>query len=346
MALVGAGCTPPPAEGEIEFSPEVFVETIGTGDVEDRIVCTGTLRSPETSSLRADTAGALAIGSDSAGRRLAEGSRVEAGQVIAEITGEEVRLAARTDATRERYETSKRDYDSTRSLHADGLVSDAELASAEANVAEARVELERSRLTETRSKLTTPISGVIISLARDDRGRPLPNGQLVAQGQVVAEIAPTSRLIADVDVVGPDVARITPGLTARVRHHAWDDERFTGRVSRLAPTLDPTTRTLRAEVTVNNGGGKLRPGMFVEATVVAERREGVVVAPRQAVTERQGRKVVFVIRGQRVEKREIALGLGDDEIVEVRSGLEAGERVVIRGLETLTDNNKVNVSGD
>jgi multidrug efflux pump subunit AcrA (membrane-fusion protein) len=85
--------------------------------------------------------------------------------------------------------------------------------------------------------------------------------------------------------------------------------------------------------------------MFVEVTMIAERRENVPVVPREAVTERGGRKVVFVLEGQRVERREVALGLGDDGIVEIRSGLEAGESIVVRGLETLTDGTRVRVSG-
>ncbi len=83
--------------------------------------------------------------------------------------------------------------------------------------------------------------------------------------------------------------------------------------------------------------------MFVEVTLVIEQRVGVAVVPREAVDERGGKRVVFVVNGQRVAQREVALGLGDDEIVEVAGGVEVGERVVVRGLETLTDNQRVRV---
>jgi len=85
--------------------------------------------------------------------------------------------------------------------------------------------------------------------------------------------------------------------------------------------------------------------MFVEVTLIAERREDVPVVPREAVAERGGRKVVFVLTGQKVSRREVGLGLGDDEIIEIRQGVEPGERVVIRGLETLTDGTSVRPSG-
>jgi len=340
-----AGCAPQQEEQKIEFSVPVSAREVGTGDVEDRIIATGSLRAVETIALRAQTGGTLKIARDVSGRRLREGDRVEAGQKIAEVTGEEVRLAARTDATTQRYEAALRDYESKKKLLDDGLLSEEQFRPVETALAEARIELDQSRLTETRSSLITPIPGVILHLCRDEENLPVADGQLVNQGFVIAQVAPTSTLIAEVDLVGPDVARVTEGLKARLRHHAWEGRIFEGRVVRLAPTLDPLTRTLRAEVAVDNKDGSLRPGMFVEVTMIAESRKEVPVVPREAMVERGGRKVVFVLQGQRVIRRPVVPGLGDDEIVEIRQGLEVGERIVIRGLETLTDGTKVQVSG-
>jgi RND family efflux transporter MFP subunit len=323
----------------------VTVREVETGDVEDRVVATGTLRAPETISLRADTGGVLRVARDSNGRRLAEGDRVEAGQLLAEITGEEVRLAVAADARLQRLEAARRDYDSKKQLFDDGLISAEALRPSETTLAEAQLEWERSRLTLDRSRLITPISGVVLRLCRDEQNRPLADGQLVVQGSELAQVAPTTSLIADVDLIGQDLAKVREGLKARVRHSAWGDTRFEGTVLRLAPSLDPTTRTLRAEVVVENPRGELRPGMFVEVTIIAERRTGVPVVPREAVTERGGRKVVFVLEGQKVSRRDVALGLGDDDVVEIRQGLEPGERVVVRGIETLQDDQRVRVSG-
>jgi len=337
VLVLAAGCTPPPPDQPVEFRVPVFVREVGTGVVEDRIVATGSLRAGESVVLRADTGGALIIARDKQGRRLTEGSRVEPGQAVAEITGDEVRLAAGTEATSQRHQQAMRDYESGKQLYDDGLLSEQEFRPVETALADAKRAWEQSRLTERRSRLVTPIAGVILSLGRDTDRQPLADGQLVTQGFEVARIAPIGSLVAEVDLVGPDVARVREGLVARVSYHAWDDEDFTGRVLRLAPALDPLTRTLRADVAVDNRSGRLRPGMFVEVTMIAERREGVPVIPREALAERGGRRVVFVLRG--------VAGLGDDEIVEIRQGLEPGERIVVRGLETLTDGTRVQVSG-
>jgi len=348
VALAGlwaAGCTPSAQPQELEFRVPVFVRQVETGSVEDRVVATGTLRAPETVALRADTAGALIIARTSAGRKLNEGDRVEAGQVIADITGEEVRLAARIEATSQRYESVLRDYESKKRLYDDGLLSEQDYRQVTTTLADAKIDLEQSQLTESRSRLVTPISGVILHLGRDDQGQPLADGQLVRQGYEVAQIAPIDSLIAEVDLVGPDVARVEEHQEARIRHHAWEDDVFEGRVLRLAPTLDPMTRTLRADVSVSNRTGRLRPGMFVEVTMIADRREDVPVIPREALADRGGRKVVFVVEGQKVKRREVVTGLGDDEIVEIRQGVKPGERIVVRGLETLTDDTRVQVTG-
>ncbi len=342
-ALVLPACTPPGADEEVSFRLPVTVREVGTGTVEDRVVATGTIRAPEAITLRAETPGVFMCARHPSGRRLAEGDRVEAGQKIGEVTGEDVRIAARTEANRQRFESARRDYESKQRLYDDGLISEVELRAAEDAMAEARVGLDRSLLTETRSVLTTPIAGVVLRLARDEQGLPLADGQLVVQGAMLAQVATTEQLVVDVDLVGPDVARVAPGMRARVRHHAWSDRTFEGRIARLAPSIDPQTRTLRAEVEIRNTGGLLLPGMFVEVTLITDRREEVTVIPREAVTERGGTKVAFVLAGQRVKERQLALGYGDDEIVEVRQGVEPGERVVVKGLETLSDESRVRV---
>jgi RND family efflux transporter MFP subunit len=345
LALLAAACSPNAREQEVEFRVPVSVGEVGTGLVEDRIVASGTLRPPEMIQLVAGTSGVLSYARDDAGRRLAEGDRVVAGQLIAEIIGDDVRIAARTEATERRYQAQLRDYESSRSLFEDGLITEQEFRRVEAELADARVALDASLLREHRARLVTPISGVIQSLGRQFADAPAADGQLVQASFVVAEIAPIDTVIADVALVGPDFSRVRIGQTARVRHYAWEERRFPGTVTRLAPSIDPMTRTFTAEVAIANPGRDLRPGMFVEVTLIAERRDEVPVVPRTAVAERGGVKVVFVLQGQKVARREVVLGLGDDDTVEVREGLEVGERIVVKGLETLSDGTRVRVSG-
>lgn len=339
------GCNPEVSTDEIEFRVPVTVEEVATGDVEDRIVATGTLRANEVVSLKVEVAGVLEIGQGDSDRRLEEGDRVKAGQVVAQVIGEEVRLTARTRATQQRYEAARNEHEANKKLFEYGLVSRTEMENFQSVLEDAKMEYDRSLQSEKRSLLTTPIDGVILRLARDDQGQPLAGGQFVTQGLEIAQIAPTTNLVAEVDLVGPDVVRAAVGLTARVRHHAWEDRHFSGTLRRLAPMIDPVTRAMRAEVVVENTEALLRPGMFVEVSIIKEQRKGVPVVPREAVTDRGGKWVVFVLKGQQVSRQEVVLGLGDDEIVEICEGLEPGQRIVTRGIETLTDQVRVRVTG-
>lgn len=341
-----ASCGGRPEEKGIEFRVPVRAEQVATGDVMDRVVVTGSLRAPHAVAVTVETAGVLTMAaSKRTGRRWVEGDIVEKGELLASITGEEVRLAARLDATRQRFETAKRDYESKRKLFEAGLISEQELIQAEATLADARLTYEQSEFTEKRTNLEAPISGVIMRLARDSSGVPVADGQKVAVGLTVAEIAPLHVLVADVNVLGPDIGKVARGQEAILRAPGMEGREFHGRVARLAPALDPVTHALTVEVRVENPRLELRPGMFVEATLVAERRRNVIVVPREAVTERAGRKVVFVLRGQRVSEREVRLGLGDDERVEVRSGIKEGDKIVVKGLETLADESRVRLTG-
>lgn len=336
------GCGSSGSRTAVDFRVPVTIADVVKGTVEDRLIATGTLRAPELASLTVENSGILRI-ARSGGRRLAEGDKVRRGQAIAEVAGEDVTLAARSDATQKRLETATRDYDSKRKLYEEGLITLLELKNAEATLADAKNEQERSQLTERRAQLLTPVAGTILKLARDNAGQPIADGQRVMAGTLIAQVAPLAALIADIDLVGTDLAKATAGMEARVRQHAYENESFRGKLLRISPSLDPQTRAVRAEVEVDNQGEKLRPGMFVEVTLIAERRDDVPVVARQAITERSGKKVVFVLKEQQVEQRVVTLGLGDDEIVEVREGLKAGERIVVKGIETLAEGSKVRV---
>lgn len=340
-----AACGPPVAAPEVEFRIPVEVAEVVAATVEDLVVATGTLRAREIVRLTIETPGHLRVARDDAGNRLGEGSEVVPGQLIAQVTGEDARIHAQVAATRQAMQAAEAQLARRRELFEARLASEEELQQAEERLAAARLNYDRSALNAAKATLKTPIAGTILRLARGADHQPMADGQLVGAGFVVAEIAALDQLIADVDLIGPELAKVRTEQAARIRHYAFDELAIGGRVIRLSPTMDPIKRTFRAEVAVNNAAMTLRPGMFVEVTVVVEQRPDVSVVPRQAVASRGGRDVVFLLDGQRVNRRDVRLGLGDDDVVQVLDGLAASDRVVVRGLETLVDGTRVRVIG-
>ena len=340
-----AGCANQAPNVEVEFRIPVEVVEIQADDVENLIRATGTLRTTTIASIRNQVPGYLYIKRDSNGLRLVEGSHVKAGQTIAETTGEDARLYAGIESNRAALDTASAELERRREMYKNKLIAEADLRTQEVTQQNALFAYEQSVLKSQQAKHNSPIDGVILSLARDDSSRPIADGQLVAPGFLVAEIAPVDTLIADIDLIGAEISKIKTGQLSRIRHNAYKDIPFEGQVLRLSPKIDPNTRTFRAEIQIANTTGQLIPGMFVEVLIVVDERREVPVVPRQSVTRRGGNQVVFIVDGQRVSQRRVTLGLSDSKNHEVIDGLSLGDRVVYQGLETLTDGTRIRVIG-
>ena len=329
----------------MEFRLPVEVGDVGTGVVEDVVGTSGLLRARDGVTIAIETPGRLQVGRNPEGERLREGAVVQAGQVVARVLGEEARLHARVTATRRSLYVAAAELRRQRELSEAKLVSQQAVQQAEGAFQNALHEYRVSSLSAAKATLATPISGTILHLAREQSGMSLADGQQVGPGFVVAVIAPTDPLVAEVHLIGPDLRRVRPGQEARISHYAFPDVVLTGRVERVLPEVDPYRQTVKAEILVANEGRILHPGMFVEVVIVVERREDVVVVPRTAVAERRGRKVVFMLDGQRVSKQTVQVGLADGERVQVLGGLTAGDVIVQRGLMSLVDGARVRVLG-
>lgn len=344
-AVAVCACRGVAPEAPQEFRAPVAVSRLGTGSVEDVIEASGELRAEEEALLRAEVRGSLEL-SRRAGRRLREGDDVQAGEVVAYLRGEDALLDARLPAFERRLDEVRARHAAKATLHEQGLISALEFRQSEAELAAAETDLRQARLTSAKTALRAPFGGTLALLARAADGTATADGQRVEPGFLVASVVRLGTLVGQLSVPSSKAIRVAPGQPARLRHHGYEQRVFAGRVARVAPVIDVATRTARVEVELANAERVLRPGMFVRAELVVERREGVLVLPRPALLERGGRPVAFVLDGSRVVQRELVLGVASGELIEVRAGLRAGEEVVVRGHETLADGSLVRVAVD
>lgn len=328
-----------------EFRVPVVVATLTLASVEDVVEATGELRAEDEALLRAEVRGNLEI-ARLRGVRLREGDRVQAGQPIAHLRGEDAALEARLPAFRRRLEEARARHAAKQTLSDQGLISALDYQQSQAELAVAENDFEQAQLVQSRTTLRAPLTGTLASLARNPDGTVVADGQRVEPGFVVASVMRLDNVTAQLSVPSGKALRLATGQAVRLRHYGYDERVFAGRVQRVAPVIDPLTRSVRVEVALPNPEGWLRPGMFVRAELVVERRDQVLVLPRAALLERGNRPVAFVLEGSRVVQRELRLGLGTERVVEVRTGLKAGEQVVVRGHETLSDGSQVRAAVD
>jgi Cu(I)/Ag(I) efflux system membrane fusion protein len=168
-----------------------------------------------------------------------------------------------------------------------------------------------------------PASGVVTE-------KKAVQGMRFMPGEALFQIADLSAVWVIADVFEQDIGLLRNGATVKVGVSAYPGETFVGRVTYVYPTLRAETRTIPVRVELANPGGRLKPAMFAEVTMdVANRKAGVTV-PHSAVIDSGQRQIVFVQKDEgRFEPREVKPGARDADYVELVSGVQAGEVVVV-----------------
>jgi RND family efflux transporter MFP subunit len=215
--------------------------------------------------------------------------------------------------------------------------SQAALATAEAQEAAAKAQVAAfaTRLGETR--IESPLDGVVTV-------RRLDPGALVgptAGGTTIITVARVDVLRVFVTVNERDVHLVKLGQEAHLEVDALAGRSIKGTVTRLAPTLDPATRTLDAEVQIDNASGDLKPGMFGRASIVVANHPGAPIAPASAVQVSSGKRWAFVLKGDKVERREVTIGVDEGDWLEITKGVLAGEEIVTTGIDSVSDGSTV-----
>ena len=199
----------------------------------------------------------------------------------------------------------------------------------EANVAQAEADLLQAKLALKDLKLTAPISGYVADRAIDV-------GDLATSDLPLMRIVNLDVVQTNVQVVEKDYNKIRVGNRAEVTVDAFPGRVFRGVVKRIAPVLDPATRTAQVHIEVDNAEHFLKPGMFARVSLRSNRTRPGILVPIAAVLNAQDRPTVMVAcsdaeSGTKVEERRVELGMSDEDTVEILSGLEPGDEVITMG---------------
>jgi Cu(I)/Ag(I) efflux system membrane fusion protein len=183
--------------------------------------------------------------------------------------------------------------------------------------------LERTRQPSRTITFFSPASGVLTK-------KDVVPGMRVSAGEMPFEIVDLSRVWVLADAYETDLRHVKLGMPASLTLKAFPDRAFTGRVAFVDPLLDPRTRTAKIRIEVPNPNGELRPEMFGEVILQGKSRTGLRI-PADAVIHSGTKSIVFVALGSgKFVPREVRLGEGNAERVEVVEGLEPGDGVVTR----------------
>jgi RND family efflux transporter MFP subunit len=181
-----------------------------------------------------------------------------------------------------------------------------------------------------RVELRAPISGILDAVESGP-------GELVQAQEPLFVILDLETLWIEARVPEADLSRMNEAATAiyevpgqKGEYTAIADQ--TGHLVHLGREVEPRTRTVPVIYEINNAGGRLRAGQYVNLQAQTHRVVDAMAVPEEAIVDEDGRPVVFVhVSGETFEKRELTLGIRDGPWVQALSGLSAGERVATRG---------------
>jgi HlyD family secretion protein len=209
-----------------------------------------------------------------------------------------------------------------------------DLARAEAGVAHSEAALKVAQHELAQATLTAPFAATV---ARID----LRVGERSGQEDAIA-IADLSSFHIDIPVDELDVAQIKPGQSVKIALDALPGQDLTGTVTTIDPLATQTdkgTNTYTVAVTITGADPAVRPGMTAAAQIVTQHKEGIVLVPRRAVQSENGQSFVLIPKEGPIDratqtpandKRPVTIGLSNSESVEITSGLQPGEKVLVK----------------
>ncbi len=215
----------------------------------------------------------------------------------------------------------------------------AQLDLARAQNTQSAARLDELRINLANTVVVSPVNGFV---AR----RGVDAGASVGQNAPIVDVVDISRVRLVANIVEKDLHQIRTGDMTRVEVDAFPGEAFSGRIARLAPVLDPATRTAPIEVEIPNPGYRLKPGMYARVTVTTDERKDALVVPTNAVVDYTGRRGVFVASADStVTFRPVRVGIEESEQIEILDGVAEGDHVVTTGAAALRDGDRVLLAG-
>lgn len=323
-----AGTKDAESDEDEELPVPVEVSEVTTGSIASYISATANLVAEDQVKVLSEAEGRVER------LEVEEGDVVKKGQILAVLVQDEARIAkskvelraananAALERARESFEQGLISSEAFDKLKMDYEVANQEVAEAEWRLAK----------TVIRAPFAARVTERFITL-----------GQHLRPGDELFTVADYDPLVARIYLPERDVVSLEVGREVRITPAAATELSFTGRIRQIAPVVDTATGTVKVTVEAVQPPAGVRPGAFVAIDIVRERHATALLLPRESVIRELRTAHVFVTEDDKAVKREVELGIEEGEVVEVLTGLEAGDSVVIAGQGGLDDGQRIKV---
>lgn len=287
----------------------------------DTVEAVGTTRAVRAVELHPATTGRVSA------LHIIPGAEVRAGAVLLRLEDAAERAALKSaEAT---LAEARAAYDRQARLDSSGSTTGAAIEAAQATLLRAEAERDMAQAALDDLELRAPFAGVV-------GFTDLAPGQLVTPADIVTSLDDLSRIEVGFRVPERVMARIAPGLGVTLVSSAWPGRVFDGTINAVDTRVDQATRSIALRAVVDNGDGAMVPGMFMEVSLVLDRRQALAV-PERALIISGTQAHVFAVQDGRARRVEVVTGQSRDGLIEVSGALEEGTAVIVSNLHRVTE---------
>jgi len=261
-----------------------------------------------------------------------EGQAVKKGDLLAKI--EVSALKASLEHARAAYKLANDLCERRRRLYDNKIIAREELDQSETQLKLAAADLEQVKVRYNHGFPKSPITGVINHLYVDV-------GEYADLGKPIADIVNIDRIKINVQVPELDVRYVNKGQTTPIKIDAFADRTLLGTVEFVAFKADSATKTFLVRSVIDNSDHDIRPGMIGRVAFVRRNIPDALAAPLFAIVDKGGERIVFVEKDGVAESRVISIGVIEADRVQITSGLNIGDHLIVRGQTEVEDGMKV-----
>ena len=240
------------------------------------------------------------------------------------------------EATQTQVDQARAGLELARAATARDQISEEDVQAARASLAQAKANVGYLQTQISYARIKAPVSGLIASRMTDPGESALP-------GVPMFRIVNNREVYVRAQIGEVKIRELDEGQVVKVTIDALAGESFRGIVTDILPVADTESRAFQVKIRVPNEEGKLKQGMFARIEVIAEQQTNVLVVPREALIEREGKSFVYIAeRGQAIEK-DVQTGLQEADSVAILRGLKQGDQIIVRGQDRLGSGQKIEI---
>jgi membrane fusion protein, multidrug efflux system len=310
----------------------VEVQPVVRGDIARQVTVSGIVEPVRSVGVNSQLSGAVNVVTAQ------EGDLVQRGAVLARMDARE--LVAQLASAQAQFEVTKAAYERAEQLRDRRVITLPEYERERTAYAAAQAQVEQLRTRVGYATVTAPVTGVVTE-------KHVESGDVVGTQARMFTIADVSEIVTRVGVSELDVVELRQGDRVRITLDAFPNQELRGRIRRIFPAGDPTTRLVPVEVVFDAESARLaRPGFLARVTFDLATSEAVLLLPASAVLGAQGAQSVFIVDSNgTAARRTVRTGLTSQGRVEIVAGVNEGDPVVVAGNTNLREGMTVRVAG-